>query len=223
MNDAMLRQRIHDILERKIEMEGGARRRRRKTHGDRIIINKHGKPVSYKKHMQGVKLAKKYGFRKGHRGMRGGGMDDDDLYGYGYVPELYNKHGPIDPVGYCYKGKPGIHEDDGPLFYNPYTGKCEESLYGKKLAQARTKYARNMAKNRVKLLKPMTADEQIYDQEYKKIYGTLTADLKETEKYHQPYPGYIIPSEKDIEDANVIREKAYSDVLDKLVKSLKKI
>lgn len=226
MNDAMLRQRIHDILERKIEMEGGAKRRRRRrvTHGDRIIINKHGKPVSYKKHMQGVRLAREYGFRKKggrHRKMRGGGMDmdDDDMYGYGYVPDLYTDIGPRHPLEYCYKGHPGpeLSADaikkgaQGPVFYNPHTGKCEDSLYGLDLTRARNKYAKKAAKKYASQLKPLNREER----QFEKLYGEVYNDLMSGEKPSYERKGISMAQRKGLKR---YEEEDLIDALSSLIK-----
>ena len=225
MNDSMLSQQIHDILERKIDMEGGARRRRRRRvpHGDRIIINKHGKPVSYKKHMQGVRLAREYGFRKRggrHRKMRGGGMDMDDMYGYGYVPDLYTDIGPRHPLEYCYKGHPGPEIDpelvkkgtQGPVFYNPHTGKCEDSLYGIDLERARNKYAKKAAKKYASQLKPLTREER----EFERLYGEVYKDLMLGEKPSFERKGISMGERK------LLKRYDEEDLADALTEILKK-
>lgn len=177
-----MRNRIHDLLERKIamrDMQGGYRRKRRtKVTGDRKIISPTtGKLVSYKKHMQGKRLARLYGFRKGskapkRRGRKrmtgrgfgyGCGMDEqDDIYGYGYVPELYGPDGP-DPkyrYEYCYKGMLGPQSDNGLVFYNPYTGKCEKSITGQKLQRERAKFAEKEAHKVATANAPLSRAEQ---------------------------------------------------------------
>jgi hypothetical protein len=191
MEDAHLRMQIHDALERKIhEMEGGARRRRRMPAmhyraPPGMIYNKHGKLVSYKKHLQGKKLAAKYGFtkhgskttkRKTRRKMTGRG-DGGHMYGMGYVPELYDKTGPQQKYRYqyCYDdvlGPPAEQGQRTDIFYNPYTGECEEALYGKKLSKAMQEYAK-------KHVKKVANRGEISDKKareiaaYQKIYGNL--------------------------------------------------
>lgn len=170
MEDAMMRQRIHELLEKKIELQGGRRRRRRRAPAGRKIISpRTGKLISYKKYLQGKRLAQEYGFKKGggskrapRRRMRGRGYVDDniygygygdDVYGYGYVPDLYHASaipakgenpeipaGPKHPVGFCHNGVPGPYQPYGPYFFNDITGKCENSLYGPELQKAIAKY-----------------------------------------------------------------------------------
>jgi hypothetical protein len=192
MEDAMMRQRIHDLLEKKIamrDMQGGYRRKRRAKGRTGVppgyIINKKGNLVSYKKHLQGLKLARNYGFRKGSKALkrrgrkrmtgRGFGFDEqDNVYGYGYVPEFYGADGPSNPIAYCYKGRPGPPMENGPYFYNPHTGKCEESLYGPQLARARAKDAKAYAKKIAQLATPLTRDEERLDEAYKEAIAALS-------------------------------------------------
>jgi hypothetical protein len=195
MEDAHLRMQIHDALERKIhEMEGGARRRRRMPAmhyraPPGMIYNKHGKLVSYKKHLQGKRLAAKYGFtkhgskttkRRTRRKMTGYG-DGGHMYGMGYVPALYGKNGPDPKVAktyaYCKKGVPGPEVVNGPVFFNQYTGKCEKALYGQELKRARLREAEKLAKRRVPkyLTKRQIAEREqlatIYDQLEEGVYN----------------------------------------------------
>lgn len=186
----MMRQRIHDILEKQIAMEGGARRKKRAPRG-KMILNKKGKWVSYAKHMQGKRLAREYGFAKGsktakrrpRRKMRGGGFEDD-YYGYGYDPDYYSfdpktqTGGPKKDYQYMWckdniLGPKPEGEQKAPIFYNPRTGKCEKALYGQELLDAMDEYAYKEAKKQVHnplsktKLKELTAYNTLLSELYK--------------------------------------------------------